>query len=77
MIDMIYLRMTQSNQGLAVLDFLEGYMYTITKEGDDAIQLDTGHLGAAGQELRSVFQGYETQVKPGGGAEARATFNSG
>lgn len=76
MIDMIYLRMTQSNQGLAVLDFLEGYMYTITKGSDDAIQLATGHLGA-GQELRSVFQGYETQVKPGGGAEARATFNSG
>lgn len=76
MIDMIYLRMTQSNQGLAVLDSLEGYMYTITKGGDDAIQLAVGHLGA-GQELRSVFQGYETQVKPGGGTEARATFNSG
>lgn len=66
MIYMIYLRMTQSNQGLAVLDFLEGYVCTITKGGDDAIQLAAGHLGA-GQELRSVFQGYETQVKPGCG----------
>lgn len=71
---MIYLRTTQSNQGLAVLDLPEGYMCTMTKGGDAGIWLAAGHLGAR-QELRSVFQGYETQVKPG--AEARATFNSG